>query len=342
MLTNRQTGDFFKSLGLTLHAGITVADGLFLLAGEEKENKTLFENMGRAMDAGRTLAQAMKESGAFDEVAVGIVQAGNATGRTEAALNYMAKFYYNKEATNKRIKNALAYPCMVMGFMLVVVGLLLVKILPVFNSVYLSLGIEMTGLAAFLLKAGNILGRFMPALAVLMALFIGAYLLYRFNPAVNSKVKAYYNRNFADKGIGRKFNNAAFSQAIAMGMYSGMTLQQAGELGLKILADIPTAAARREKFCADMARYKETAQSLEENGLLPVAESRMLALGIRSGNGDMVMADIAERMDVAANEALETAVSRIEPVMVLTASILIGVILVSVMLPLVNILSAMG
>ena len=68
----------------------------------------------------------------------------------------------------------------------------------------------------------------------------------------------------------------------------------------------------------------------------------MLRLGLRGGNADQVMADIADHMAQEARQALEDTVSRIEPAMVLISSLLVGLILLSVMLPLVDIMSVIG
>ena len=68
----------------------------------------------------------------------------------------------------------------------------------------------------------------------------------------------------------------------------------------------------------------------------------MLAVGLRQGNADQVMADIANRLMEQADEAMENAASKIEPAMVLTASILVGMILLAVMLPLMNIMTVIG
>ena len=68
----------------------------------------------------------------------------------------------------------------------------------------------------------------------------------------------------------------------------------------------------------------------------------MLAVGLRQGGSDLVMADIANRLMEDAQESLERTVARAEPAMVLAASVLVGLILLSVMLPLMNIMAAIG
>ena len=81
---------------------------------------------------------------------------------------------------------------------------------------------------------------------------------------------------------------------------------------------------------------------MEKGQLLSPAQSRLLSLGIQGGNADSVMENIAGQMMEDAQASLETAVSRVEPVMVLVSSLLVGLILLAVMLPLVDIMSVIG
>lgn len=68
----------------------------------------------------------------------------------------------------------------------------------------------------------------------------------------------------------------------------------------------------------------------------------MLELGLRGGTGDQVMEEIAGRLSEEASQTLEQRVAQVEPAMVLAASLLVGIILLSVMLPLMHIMSAIG
>ena len=113
-------------------------------------------------------------------------------------------------------------------------------------------------------------------------------------------------------------------------------------LAENLLRPVP-GAARRCNLCAQrLAEGMPLPEAMKQAQLLPPAESRMLAVGLRAGNGDRIMEEIAQRLHQQAEDALEDAVSRIEPAMVLVASLLVGLILLSVMLPLMNIMSAIG
>ena len=342
-LTHEEIAGFCRSLALLLHAGIGTADGVFLLAQEEtgKQQKLLTE-LGAQMDEGKPLSEAMGGSGAFPGSVTGMVHMGEQTGRLEEVLAALAKFYDQRSRSLRQIKNALAWPCLILALMLVVVGVLLVKVLPVFDDVYAALGSRLTGIGAGLLYVGQLLEVSLPVLLGILAAGALAALLYMYCLPVRERVGVWYTARFGDRGVSRRFNNANFARALALGLGSGLPLEDAVEQAGKLLADIP-AAARRCGACAEALRNgSDLSGGMAQAEFLPPAESRMLSLGLQQGSGDRVMEDIADRLLDAAMEELERTVARIEPAMVLVASALVGVILLAVMLPLMNILSALG
>lgn len=340
---NSQVAQLCRSLSQLLHAGISLADGLHLLAQEETgETRQCLSQMGKQLDCGCPLAQAMKESGAFSNQASGMAALGEASGKMEEALASLADYYDQRCRMERQVRQALTYPSLTLLLMLGVIGVLLVKVLPIFDQVYASLGSRLTGMAAGLLYLGRALEAGLPVLLVLLLLFAGAAALYGWNAAFRKAVTAAYQKRFGDRGIARKFNNARFARGLAMGLGSGLTLEEALTLAENLLAEIP-GAARRCRDCGELlSDGAELGEALEQTGLLPPAKSRMLSVGLRGGNADQVMANIAQRLSEEAEEALEGAVAKVEPAMVLACSVLVGGILLSVMLPLVNIMSTIG
>lgn len=342
-LTHREIADFCRQLALLVHAGIGIGDGVFLLAEEETGDFcVLLKDLGTQMDKGEKLSAAMENCGAFPECVTGMIFIGEQTGGVEEVLTAMAHFYDQCSRSSRKIKEALTYPAILLALMLVVIGVLLVKVLPVFENVYASLGGRLTGVAAGLLQLGQFLKCAMPVLFVLLAVLILAALLYGFVAPLRSKVNRWWTQHFGDRGVFAKYNNANFARALAMGIGSGLPLEDAVEQAGKLLADIPAAASRCQCCVRLLHSGAQLSDAMGQSGFLGSAESRMLALGLRQGNGDKVMADLADRLMEQADEALENAVAKIEPAMVLLASVLVGAILLTVMLPLMNIMAAIG
>ena len=84
------------------------------------------------------------------------------------------------------------------------------------------------------------------------------------------------------------------------------------------------------------------ADCFKKNRILDASYCRILDLGAKSGTSDTAMEEIARRMDDSAQLAIERKVGRIEPTIVILTSALVGIILVAVMLPLINIMSSIG
>lgn len=342
-LPNPELVRLCRGFALLLGSGIGAAESAFLLAREEQPSLgQLLNALGQHLDRGLPLAEAMALSGGFPEHVRAMVSVGEQTGRLEETLNSLADYYEENSRTLRQIRSAVIYPAMVLVLMLLVVGVLLVKVLPVFDRVYASLGTRLTGPAAGLLYAGQLLQASLPViLAVLLALAAGAAAL-RLCPALREKLLSSWQRRWGDRGVARKFNNARFARALAMGISSGMSLESSLALAEKLLQEVP-GAARRCADCVDaLAAGADFADAMERSQLIPPAQCRLLQVGFRSGSADRVMETVADAMMEEARETLENRICRIEPAMVLVSSLLVGLILLSVMLPLADILAVLG
>ena len=342
-LSNGEIAHFCKSLSLLLHAGIGVGDGLYFMAEEETgADSQMFKEMGQNVDQGDALWQALEKNEKFPFYVTGMVKVGEYTGHLEEALMALSQYYEERERRDRQMRNVLTYPTILLLLMLLVIGVLLVCVLPVFDEVYASLGGGLTGVAGWLLHLGQLLKSLLPVLGIFLAAAAVLVLLYFYHAGFRKKAVTWFMRRWGDRGVFKKLNDAHFMQALEMGYRSGLNLEEAAAMALGLLEDVPEAAARYQK-CVDLLSKGETlAQTLKEAEILPVRECRLLELGMRSGSGEMTLGDIAARLSEEAAYDLERNVSRIEPAMVLTASLMVGVILLAVMLPLMNIMSAIG
>ena len=342
-LSKMEIAQICQELAILLHAGVMLGDGLALL-GKEESGKTgeLLSELGRLVDEGETLAAALRESGAFPSYVVGLVEVGERAGRTEQALESLARYYEQQAQMERQVKTALTYPSILLLLMLVVIVVLLTKVLPVFDEVYASLGGKLTGVAGGLLVLGQGLDAAMPALCALLAAIVVLVLVFSVSTSFREKVLTAWRQRYGDRGISRKINDARFAQALAMGLSSGLPLEEAVELCGTLMNDIPSAVERCKGCAGRLAEGADLAETMKETEMLPASSCRLLTLGIRSGNGDSVMEEIARRLSDEADQALEHRVAQVEPTLVVGTSLLVGIILLSVMLPLMNIMTAIG
>lgn len=336
--TDEEIAQLSLELSLLLHAGVGLGDGLNLLAEEEGGETAGF--LAERVDQGLSLSGALRESGAYPAYVCGLVETGERTGRTEQALAALSRYYEERGRLRRRVRSALGYPAVMVGLMLVVIGVLLVKVLPVFESVYASLGSRLSGLAGGLLALGRWLEGAMPVLwAVLAAVAVLAIACAVCEPFQRRLVAAWQGR-FGDRGVSRKLNDARLAQALAMGLAGGLPLEESLELAAGLLEG--GGRARCEACRGLLEGGARLSAALEESGVLPRRSCRLLELGERGGAGDLAMEKIAADLMEEGEAALEELTGRVEPSLVLACSLLVGVILLSVMLPLMNIMSAIG
>ena len=343
-LSNDEISTLCLELSLLFHSGVDAGSGLALLA-EEEENASLgrlLEQMARQVDEGDTLAAAMRDSERFPHYAWSLIQVGEETGRTEEALGALARYYEDRARMDRQMRSALLYPAVLMLVMLAVVVVLLTQVLPVFNDVYANLGGQLTGVAGGLLALGRTLDSLMPLLGVLLGLAVVGLGAFAGSCSFRERTLALWRRGMGDRGLSKKLNNARFAQALSMGMSSGLPMEEALTLAGNLLADLPAARQRCQDCRQRMDEGTPMAKAMGESGVLPRADCRLLELGIRSGAGDGIMIQIAQRLTQEGEAALEARMGQIEPTLVAVASVLVGAILLSVMLPLMHIMTAIG
>jgi len=343
-LSNPEISGLCRELSLLLHAGVQPGDGLTLLAEEDGGGLLgrLCTDMARRLDGGMPLSAAMREAEAFPAYVTGLVEVGERTGHVEECLDALSRYYENRERMDRQVRQALTYPAILLLLMLVVITVLLSRVLPVFDEVYASLGGELSGVAGGLLVLGQGLDAAMPVLCALLAaaaLFLAGFSL---SEGFRNRVTGLWRRRFGDRGISRRLNDARFAQALAMGLRSGLPLEEAVDLAATLLQDTLEAVARCRACRSRLDEGAELSEALRRSGALPAAECRLLTLGLRSGTGDTVMEEIARRLSEEAELFIERRVSQVEPTLVLVTSLLVGSILLSVMLPLMNIMTAIG
>ena len=339
LISNDDIASLCLELALLLHAGVSTGDALSLLA-EEGDRRGMLKAMAEQVDSGETLSAALRESGAFPTYVCGLVEVGERTGRTEEALSALSRYYEDRVRLARRVRSALLYPAVMLALMLVVIGVLLVKVLPIFDDVYASLGGRLTGVAAGLLTLGRWLEGAMPVLFAVLAAVAALVLLFTAVGPLRRGILSLWHRTRGDKGVSRKLNNARLAQALAMGMASGLPVDEAVELSANLMEG--GAKERCERCRKRLEGGESLGDALKKSGLLPARQSRLLELGQRSGAGDASMEKIARDLSEEGEAALDALVGRVEPALVLVCSVLVGLILLSVMLPLMHIMSAIG
>jgi len=338
-LTNEEIASVTLALSHLIHAGIGTGDALVLLQEDEKAPafREVLGQMARAADEGQPLAKVFRDAGCFPGYVCTLLEVGQRVGRPEETLAALAAYYQGRARLQRQVQRTLVYPAVLLAVLLTVVAVLLTVVLPIFNDVYAQLGGGLTGLAGWLLKLGMGLKALLPVLLAVLAAAAAALLI----PPVRRWLGLRYLRLFGDRGVLGGINTARFVQALTMAMGSGMTAPEAVRLAAS-LSDVPGFQKRCGACIRQVDAGQPLSRALAEADILERAQCRLLEAGERSGRSDAVLEELSRQLLEQSEEALQQAAGRVEPAVVGIACVLIGAVLLSVMLPLMNIMSAIG
>lgn len=343
-LSNEYISAFCLQISLLIHAGVGMSDGMHLMAEDEQNSsiKQLLLQMAEDLDTGKQLSEAMKETGAFPDYVIYMTEAGERTGRLEKAFRSMADYYEGQRQMQDRMKSAVAYPSILLVLVLVIIGILLIRILPIFKQVYEQLGGSMNGLAGGLFVFGQILKGALPVIAVILTIVFLAVIVIRCHGGLRSKTLEYFLCITAGFDVAKKISSSRFVAALSMGIMSGLATEDALELAASFQQKEPKAKQKYEQCRALIEEGNTLPQALKDTEFLEPVYCRMLALGEKSGTADNVIEEIARRKEEDAQGAIEKLVGKVEPTIVIMTSLLVGIILLAVMLPLMNIMASIG
>lgn len=343
-LSNEYVSSFCLEMSLLLHAGIGIEDGLYLLIEDETDKKTkkILNQVADLVAEGRPFSEALREVGSFPKYVGDMIETGEQSGRLEQSFQALSDYYDRQVQLTGQIRSALLYPVILMILMLVIIVVLLVKVLPIFNQVYEQLGGTMSGTAKMLLNLGTWIGKAMPVLCLVIGAVVLVAAVIGCSRAARGFFIGLYKRFFGNHGITRRLGESRFASAMAMGMLSGLNTEEAFRTAMLFQDTVPKARKRYVKCLEMLEAGDPLAQCFRENRILEAAFCRILDLGAKSGTSDTAMEEISRRMDDRVQLEIERKVGKIEPTIVIITSILVGIILIAVMLPLINIMSSIG
>lgn len=334
---------FCAQLALMQKAGIGAEEGVSLLesdAGGPLE-KGLLAQVREKLSKGMPLSEALAETGVFPDYLVRMVEIGQASGRLEEVLSALSAYYRRESATQSAIRRAVAYPCLMAVLIALVFLILMARVLPVFRQVFEALGMTFSPVAAAMLRFGSASQTAATVLSLLLVLCaLVLFFLYRSRRGAAVAQKLGYAL-FGNAASGRAVARSRFSSAMALMLSSGLPLDEAMDRTARLLEGSPLEAqlmSAQEKMSAG----ESFPRAVEASGILDALQSGLLSAGFRAGAAEEAMRELSERCREEADERLALLLGRFEYALVLILCVSVGFVLLSVMLPLLGAMSAIG
>lgn len=334
---------FCMEMQLILKAGIPVSDGVAMLAEEasDPDIKKLLGTIQDSLESGQKVQEALLAGGGFPKYATDMIGIGEATGRLEEVFQSLSQYYDRQEQLSKTIKGAVFYPAILMVMMLFVIIIILTRVLPIFNQVFNQLGTTMTASASFLMGIGQAMNMYWKQIViVLLAAAVLVFTVYRISKA-NPESFGAIRRAMSKRRLSMKIASAQFASAMSMTISSGLDIDES----LKMAGNLVSNLEMKKRIAECMSHMKNGTgfpQASAQSNILSGLYLQLLSVGFRTGESDKAMEEIARRSQDEAEYEIGKIVSRIEPALVIIMSVIVGLILVAVMLPLVSIMSSIG
>lgn len=341
--TYQELAAFCLQISMLLNAAVPLDEGLSIMSQDAKDEaeKKMLLSMAEGSELGLPFFQVLEETGAFPSYVVRMARLGQETGTLDEMMSSLSDYYEKEYQLLRNIKNAVTYPIMMIFMLFAVLFVLFVKVMPIFENVYSQLGAQMSPAAQSAIRLGGIFsGTALFIGAVLVIAAAGAYIMSSMGMKVSLAEKCIY----AVKGRSRIAAAVAkrrLASVMSLSIRCGMDMEK----GLELASDLVENDGIRDRImaCRDMMEDgSDCYQSMKKTELFSGFHIQMIQVGQRSGHLDQVMEEISDSYKEQADEAIDGILARFEPTLVAVLAVAVGFILLSVMLPLVGILSAIG
>ena len=335
---------FFRQFSVMIDAGLPLVQCLEIL-GANQENKSfqaVLTGVRESVEQGSTLANAMRQyPKAFDDLVTNMIEAGETGGILDTILQRLAGYVEKAVKLKAAVKSALIYPVSVVGIAVLVVGMLLWKVVPIFANLFASLEVELPlptrivmGLSNFmasfgwLMVVGGVLGFF--AFKSVYATPRGRYIIDKtmlFMPVFGMLL--------------RKIGVARFTRTLGTLITSGVPLLES----LTITARTAGNAVIEEailKVRKAIEEGRNMTDPLRETEIFPNMVTQMIGVGEQTGAMDAMLQKIADFYEDEVDSAVKDMLTLLEPMIIAFLGVAVGGIVISMYLPIFSLIGKLA
>lgn len=330
----------FANLKLIYHSGLPLSEGFEILSLNARDNdeKQNMLKLKEAADMGVSLSESMQELGSIPAYAISLLQIGESTGKMEETLAGLETYYEKRDQLSQSLRSSLMYPLAMMGMVFLVIVVLLTQAMPVFEQVFSQLGLTMSSVAQGLMDFGQAMSRYAMWIAGAIVLIAVVYFVMRATKGGSALLKKLFDTSIFTRKLSLRLSVQRFALAMSMMISSGIDSAVALNMA-RSLVDSDQAKEKLKLVEKEMEDGKSFHEAMQVSGLFPEASMTLLAMGARTGTDAEALEQIGQAITVDTERQMERWVSALEPTLVCIMCILVGMVLLSVMFPLMGVLT---
>ena len=335
---------FTRQFSVMIDAGLPLVQCLEILANqqEHKNFQKILLQVRQDVEAGSTLADAMRRHPkAFDNLYVNMIAAGEAGGILDTILQRLSVYIEKAVKLRSQVRAAMIYPIAVITIAAIVVAVILLKVIPTFAALFMSLGAELPLPTRVVIYCSNFLARYWWAFVLLIGAGVFAFRRY---------YATYKGRRVVDGAllkapilgmILRKIAVARFCRTLATLTSSGVPILESLDITARTSGN-----AIVEDAILDVRKSveggKTIVEPLRESGVFPNMVVQMIGVGEQTGALDAMLNKIADFYEDEVDVAVAGLVKLLEPVMIAFLGIVVGGIVISMYLPIFSLINKLS
>ncbi len=341
-ISNKEVVILSRQLATLFDAQVS-ALRVFRLLGAEAENpqmRAVLNDIGDDLQAGSSISRAMSaHPEVFSPFYINMVRSGEESGSMERSFNYLAEYLDRTYQVITKARNALVYPAFVIGVFILVMGLMLTMVIPRISQILIDSGQELPIYTKIVIAISSFVTDYIGVLIALVA--IGGVFLWRFIKTPVGK-RAYDEFKISIPYVGdlyRKLYLTRVCDNLSTMLQSGISMPQA----LEVTAEVVDNAVFKEIIDNTLIEVKagrSFADAVSEYPEIPGVLSQMAKVGEETGNLSEIMKTLAMFYNREVNNAVDTLIGLIEPLMIVLLGLGVGTLLASVLMPIYNMTAA--
>jgi type IV pilus assembly protein PilC len=335
---------FTRQLATMIDAGLPLVQSLEILSSQQdnKVFKNIIREIREDVEGGSTFAGALKKHPmTFNELYTNLVVAGEEGGILDNILTRLANYIEKAEALKKKVKSALVYPTTIVGVAIIVVMILMIFVIPVFETMFKSAGQTLPLPTLIVVTLSKLIKRyviiFIPAVILLF------YLLRKYYQTNNGKmlIDRLLLKLPVLGSLFQKISVARFSRTLGTLVSSGVPILE----GLTIVSKTSGNRTIEMAILSARASIREgetIAEPLHRSGIFPPMVIQMISVGESTGALDSMLSKIADFYEEEVDVAVGNLTSLLEPFLMIFLGVVIGGVVISMYLPIFQMASAVG
>ncbi len=327
---------FTRQLATLIEAGVSVVSALVVLEEQTNDKRlaAVIQEVRNDVESGVILSKALaRHPRVFSRLYVSMVEVGEASGTLDRVLDRVATQIEKEAQIKRRVKGAMVYPIVVLCFATLVLTGLLLFIVPVFVKIFAQLNGQLPTLTQLVLHASNLLRGYWFIIFPLIGLAVWGFFRWKRTERgrqVWDRFRLRVPMKIGDVVL--KVTLARFSRTLA-------TLVGAG---VDIVTSLEITGATAGNWVVEDALAKvrvrvhegvPIAQPLLENPVFPPMVSQMVRIGEETGELEKMLGKIADFYEDEVDTAISALTSIIEPIMMIGVGAMVGLIVISMYLP---------